>query len=79
MKIVKVFKSHNPEEADKLYVEFEEENSVNILNRYRRNLSSEQRIFHWFPHAIYARYKALDDVSYQLRKVQKPFHQCDIR
>jgi hypothetical protein len=79
MKIVKVFKPANADETDKLYVEFENESSVNILNRYRRNLAAGLRIFPWFPPALYPRFKALDDESYQIRKVRQPFHQTDIR
>ena len=78
-KIVKAFKPANTEETEKLYVEFEDESSVNILNRYRRNLAAGLRIFPWFPPALYPRFKALDDESYQIRKVRQPFHQTDIR
>ena len=79
MKIVKVFKPATADETDRLYVEFVEESSVNILNRYRRNLAAGLRIFPWFPPALYPTFKALDDKSYQIRKVRKPFHQADIR
>ena len=79
MKIVRVFRPFNNENNNKLYVEFETENSVSILNRYKRNLPVDCKVSLWFPPAIYPRYKALDDMSYQLRKVILPYHQTDIR
>ena len=80
MKIVRTFRpSSTIRDTDRLYVEFESESSVNILNRYKRNLPVHSKICLWSPPAIYPRYKALDDVSFQLRKVIQPYHQCDIR
>ena len=79
MKIERVFKPATLEETDRIYVQFESEMSVKIVNRYRRNLAAGLRIFPWFPPALFSRFKALDDESYQLRKVRKPPHQTDIR
>ena len=79
MKIVKAFKPSTAEDTDRLYVEFEDESSVKILNRYKRNLSPGQRVFPWIPHSLYLRFKAIDDIAYQIRKVHQPFHQTDIR
>ena len=64
---------------EKLYVEFENEASVNIVHRYKKNLAQGLRIFPWFPPALYTRFKALSDEAYQIRKVRQPFHQTDIR
>ena len=72
MKIERVFKPATLEETDRIYVQFESEMSVKIVNRYRRNLAAGLRIFPWFPPALFSRFKALDDESYQLRKVRKP-------
>ena len=79
MKITRVFKPATLEDTERLYVEFENEMSVKIVNRYRKNLAVGLRIFPWFPPALFPRFKALDDESYQLRKVREPFHQTDIR
>ena len=79
MKIIRVFKPATLEDTDRIYVEFENEMSVKIVNRYRRNLAAGLRIFPWFPPALFPRFKALDEESYQLRKVKEPFHQTDIR
>ena len=80
MKIVKAFKPANcGVDNDKLYVEFEQESSVNIIHRFKRNLAAGLRIFPWFHPALYPRFKALDDKAYQLRKVEFPHHQTDIR
>ena len=40
MKIIRVFKPATVEDTDRIYVEFENEMSVKIVNRYRRNLAA---------------------------------------
>ena len=70
MKITRVFKPATLEDTERIYVEFENEMNVKIVNRYRRNLAVGLRIFPWFPPAQFPRFKALDDESYQLRKVR---------
>ena len=79
MSIVRVFRPASNEDNEKLYVEFENEASVNIVHRYKKNLAQGLRIFPWFSPALYARFKALSDEAYQIRKVRQPFHQTDIR
>ena len=45
MTIVRVFRPASNEDNEKLYVEFENEASVNIVHRYKKNLAPGLRIF----------------------------------
>ena len=80
MKIVRTFRPTSTNtDSGKLYIEFESVASVDILNRYKRNLPKDSKILLRFPPAIFPRKLALDDMAYQLRKVIEPYHQTDIR
>ena len=79
MKITRAFRPSNNDDSDKLYVEFEDETSADIVRRYRLNLAPGVRIFSWYPPGLYQRYKALEEEAYRLRKVIEPYHQTDIR
>ena len=52
---------------DKLYVEFSNQASVNIIYSYARCLRKDQRLVTYIPKQFYDRYRALESKAYDLR------------
>ena len=52
---------------DKLYVEFEDQNSADFIWSFARNLRPGMKVMLWPPPQFYARFKAIDTADYHLR------------
>ena len=68
MKIMRTFRPARQPDSDRIYAEFEEEASVNLINLYTTNLQPGTNVDLWIPPSLFQRFRDFDRVKYQIRK-----------
>ena len=66
--IVKVFPPAQQLQWNRLYAEFSDIQSANLVHSYARNLKPNTSVFIWVPHQFYQRFRVIKDEEYKLRK-----------
>ena len=67
MKILRTFRSVNQPDSGRLYAEFEEEASANLINLYVRNLRPGRNVDIWIPPSLFQRFRGFDNACYNIR------------
>ena len=67
LNISTVFYAANNPEWNNLYVRFSDQASLSHCYKFAKNLKPGRRIFQYIPKMFYERYKALNDIAYNLR------------
>ena len=67
MKILRTFRPVNQPDSGRLYAEFEEEASVNLINLYLRNLQPGRNVDIWIPPSLFQRFRSFDNACYAIR------------
>ena len=68
MKILRTFRPVKQPDSDRLYAEFSDIASVNLINLYVRNLQAGVNVDIWIPPSLFQRFRDFDRVNYQIRK-----------
>ena len=68
MKIIRTFRPANQPLSNRLYAEFDDEYTVNLINKYVRNLRDSANIHIWIHPSLYERFCDFDTASYIIRK-----------
>jgi hypothetical protein len=67
LNIARVFSPAHQIDFNKLYAEFGDIQSANLVFSYARNLKPGMSVFLYIPHQFYRRFKDIDTVAYNLR------------
>ena len=67
MKIVRTFRAVKQPDSGILYAEFEEETSVDLINKYVGNLQPGRNVDIWIPPSLFLRFRDYDDACYKIR------------
>ena len=67
LNISTVFYAAKNPEWDSLYVRFSDQASLSHCYKFSKNLKPGRRIFQYIPKMFYQRYKALNNIAYNLR------------
>ena len=67
MKVLRTFRPARQPDSPKLYAEFAEEASTDLINRYVRNLQQDSNVDIWIPPSLYQRFRDYDSACYSIR------------
>ena len=68
MKILRTFRPAKQPDSDRLYAEFADLTSVNLINLYVRNLQAGTNVDIWIPPCLFQRFRDFDQLNYSIRK-----------
>ena len=68
MKILRTFRPSQQPDSDRLYAEFADLSSVNLINLYVRNLQPGTNVDIWIPPCLFQRFRDFDRLNYSIRK-----------
>lgn len=68
LRIKKVFPPSQQSDFGRLYAEFSDNQSANLIFSYVKNLKQGTNVSMWIPPQFYQRFRALDEVAFKLRR-----------
>ena len=68
MKILRTFRPSQQPDSDRLYAEFADLSSVNLINLYVRNLQPGTNVDIWIPPCLFQRFRDFDRLNYSIGK-----------
>ena len=65
--VVRTFRPARQPDSNRLYAEFSDESTTNLINKYVRNLQPGSNVDIWIPPSLYQRFRDFDSACYNIR------------